>query len=57
MPKISFMRFTAHLDTPPHGPPNPFKDAGVITDSLTGVYNIMVKCFFVVNWSFIHKAL
>jgi hypothetical protein len=30
--------------------------SGVVADSLTGIYNAMVKCLFVVNRSCIHKA-
>jgi hypothetical protein len=33
---MSSMRFNARLDTPRHGPPHPFKQAGVVADSLTG---------------------
>jgi hypothetical protein len=29
------MRFNASLNTSYHGPPHPFKDAGVVADSLT----------------------
>jgi hypothetical protein len=38
------MRFNARLDTSHHGPPHPFKDAGVVADSLTGIHSAMVKC-------------
>jgi hypothetical protein len=31
--KMSSMRFSARLDTSHHGPPHPFKDAGVVVDS------------------------
>jgi hypothetical protein len=30
---MSSMRFNARLDTSHHGPPHPFKDAGVVADS------------------------
>jgi hypothetical protein len=30
------MRFNVRLDTSYHGPPHPFRDAGVVADSLTG---------------------
>jgi hypothetical protein len=53
---MSFMKFNALLETSYHGPPHPFKDAGVIAVSLTGIYNAMVKCLFVVNRDFIHKG-
>jgi hypothetical protein len=43
------MRFSAHLGTSHHGPSHPFKDAGVVVDSLTGIYNAMVKCLFIVK--------
>jgi hypothetical protein len=49
-------RFNARLDTSHHGPPHPFKDAGVAADGLTGIHNAMVKCLFVVNRSCIHKG-
>jgi hypothetical protein len=39
-----------------HGPPHPFKDAGAVTDSLTGIHNAIVKCLFIVNRSCIHKG-
>jgi hypothetical protein len=42
-------RFNAHLNTSHHGQPHPFKDAGVVADSLTGIHNAMVKYLFVVN--------
>jgi hypothetical protein len=35
---------------------NPFKDAGIVVDSLTGIHNVTVKCLFVVNRSCIHKG-
>jgi hypothetical protein len=53
---MSFMRFNARLDTSHHGP-HPFKNAGVVGDSLTGIQNVMVKCLVVVNRSCIHKDL
>jgi hypothetical protein len=48
------VRFKARLDTSHHGPPHPFKDAGVVADSLTGIHNAM-KCLFVVNRSCIQS--
>jgi hypothetical protein len=33
------MRFNARLGTSHHGPQHPFKDAGVVADSLTGIHN------------------
>jgi hypothetical protein len=53
--KTSSMSFNARLDTSHHGPPHPFKDTGVVVDSLTGIQNAMVKCLFVVNRSYMHK--
>jgi hypothetical protein len=50
------MRFNLRLDTSHHGPPHPFKDAGVVADSLTGIHNAMVECLLVVNRSCIHKG-
>jgi hypothetical protein len=50
------MRFNARLGTSHHGPPHPFKDVGVVSDSLTGVHNAMVKCLSVVNRSCIRKG-
>jgi hypothetical protein len=44
---MSFMRFNAHLDTSHHGSQYPFKDAGVVEDTLTGIHNAMVKRLFV----------
>jgi hypothetical protein len=41
------MRFNARIDTSHHGPPHPFKDAGVVADSLMDIHNAMVKCLFV----------
>jgi hypothetical protein len=46
---MSSMRFNAHLGTYHHGPPHPFKDTGVVADSLTGIHNAMVKYLFVVH--------
>jgi hypothetical protein len=50
------MRFNAHLDTSHHGPPHPFKDAGAVADSLTGIHNAMVKFLFVVSRSSKHMG-
>jgi hypothetical protein len=33
------------------GPLHPFKDGGVVTDSLTGIHSGMVNCLFVVSRS------
>jgi hypothetical protein len=52
---MSSMRFNARLDTSHHGPPHPFKDAGEVVDSLTGVHTAMVKWLFV-NRSCIHNG-
>jgi hypothetical protein len=46
--------FYARLDTSHHGPLHPFKDTGVVADSLTGIHNAMVKCLLVANMSCIH---
>jgi hypothetical protein len=53
---MSSMGFNALLYTSHHGPPDPFKDAGGVADSLTGTHTAMVKCFFFVNRSRIHKG-
>jgi hypothetical protein len=50
------MRFNARLDTSHQGPPHPFKDAGVVADSLTDIHSAMVKWLFSVNRS-IHKGV
>jgi hypothetical protein len=49
MIKMSSMKFNARLDTSHHGPPHPYKDAGVVADSLTGIHSAILKCLFVVN--------
>jgi hypothetical protein len=36
------MKFNARLDTSHHGPSHPFKDAGVVAVSLTGIHNANV---------------
>jgi hypothetical protein len=54
---MSSMRFNARFDTSHHGPSHPRRDAGVVTDTLTGIHNAMVKCLFVVNRSCIHRGL
>jgi hypothetical protein len=54
---MASMRFNARLDTPHHGPPHPFKDAGAVVDSLIGIHSVMVKCLFVVNSSCVHKGV
>jgi hypothetical protein len=53
---MSSMKFGARLDTSHHGPPHPFKDAGAVADSLTGIHSATVKCLFVVNRRCIHKG-
>jgi hypothetical protein len=45
------MRFSAHLDMSHHGLPFLFKGTAVVSDSLTGIHNAMLKCLFVVNRS------
>jgi hypothetical protein len=52
---MSSMRFNARLDTSHHGPPHPRKNAGVVTDSLTGIHNVM--CLFIVNRTCIHEGV
>jgi hypothetical protein len=51
MHTMSCMRLNAHIDTSHHGRPHPFRDVGAVVHSLTGVYNLLVKCLFVVKWS------
>jgi hypothetical protein len=46
---MSSMGFNSRLGKSHHGPPHPFKDAGVVADSLTGIHNAMTQCLFVVN--------
>jgi hypothetical protein len=41
------MRFNARPDTCGHGLPHPFKDAGVVADSLTRIHDAIVKCHLV----------
>jgi hypothetical protein len=53
---MSSMRFNARLDASHHGPPHPYKDAGVVKNRLTGIHNATVKCLFVVNRSCIHTG-
>jgi hypothetical protein len=53
---MSSMRVKALLDTAHHGPSHPFKDAGFVVDSLTGIHSAMVECLFAVNRSYIHKG-
>jgi hypothetical protein len=50
------MRFSACLNTSHHGPSHPFKDAGVVADSPTGIHSAMVKSLFILNRSGIHKG-
>jgi hypothetical protein len=38
---MSCMGFNARLDTSHHGPTHPFKDGGVVADSLTRIHNAM----------------
>jgi hypothetical protein len=52
---MSSMRYKARLDTSHYGPPHPFKDAGVVANSLTRIHNTTVKCIFFVNRSCLHK--
>jgi hypothetical protein len=37
--KVFSIILTARVDTSHHGPPHPFKDAGVVADILTGIHN------------------
>jgi hypothetical protein len=50
------MKFSAGLDTYHHGSPYPFKDAGILADSLTGIHTASAKCLFVVDMSYIHTG-
>jgi hypothetical protein len=56
MLKMSSMRFNARLYTSHHGPLQPFKDAGVVADSLRDILNATVKCLFVVDRSCTYKG-
>jgi hypothetical protein len=51
---MSPTRFYAGLNTYHHV--DPFRDAGIAADSLTGIHNAMVKCLLVVSRSCIHKV-
>jgi hypothetical protein len=42
--KISSARFNTCLGTSCHGLSNAFKDPGIVVDTLTGIYNALVKC-------------
>jgi hypothetical protein len=53
----SFMGLNARHNTSHRGPPHPFKVAGEVVDSLTGIHSAMVKCLFVVNRSSIDEGL
>jgi hypothetical protein len=53
---MSSMRFNQCLSMSYHGPLHPFRDAGVIVGSLTGIHNAMVKCLFIINRICIHKG-
>jgi hypothetical protein len=52
---MSSMRLNTCLGTFFLGPSNPFKDPGIVADSLTGVRSELRKCLYVVNKSGIHK--
>jgi hypothetical protein len=52
--KMPSMRFNSRLDTSHHGPSHPFKDAGIVVDSLTGIHNAI--CLFFVNKSGIYRG-
>jgi hypothetical protein len=54
--KISSTKFYARHDMSYHGQSYPFKDAGVVADSLTGIHNAMVKFLFVINRNYIYKG-
>jgi hypothetical protein len=47
------VRFKARLDMSHHGQPHPFRNAGVVADSLTGIHNAVVKCLFFFNKGFL----
>jgi hypothetical protein len=53
---MSSMRFNARIGTSHHGQPHPFKNVGVVADSLTGIHIAMVKCLSVVDRICIHKG-
>jgi hypothetical protein len=53
-----FTRYhSMHASTFYHGPPHPFKDGGVLADSLTGIRNAMLNSLYVVNRSCIYKGV
>jgi hypothetical protein len=54
---MTSMRFNVRLDTSHHGPPRPFKDVGVVADSLTGFHSVMVKCLLVVSRICVYKGV
>jgi hypothetical protein len=51
------MKFNALLDGSHHGLPNLSKMPGVAADSLSGIYNAMARCLFILHQSCIHKGL
>jgi hypothetical protein len=53
---MSSVKFNVHLKTSDHGLPHPFKDVGVVADSLTGIHSATVKCLFLFNRSCLHKG-
>jgi hypothetical protein len=53
---MSSKKFYARHDMSYHGQPHPFKGAGVVADTLTGIHNAMVKFLFVINRNYIHKG-
>jgi hypothetical protein len=54
--EMPFMKFNSRLDTSRHRPPHPFKDVGVVADSLTGIHTATVKPLFVVNMRCAHEG-
>jgi hypothetical protein len=53
---MSYVIINARLKSSHYGQLHPFKDAGLVADSLTGVRNAIVSCLFVVNRNYIHKG-
>jgi hypothetical protein len=51
------MKFNARLNTSHHGPQHPFKDAGVVADSLTVRTSYLIICDSVCNTSVIMSVI
>jgi hypothetical protein len=54
--KLFSMGFNARLDTSHHGPPHPFKVAGAVADSLTGIRSAVMECLSLASRSCIRKG-